>query len=131
MDSSHSVLKLYVRVIRDKAARYCFYLYARACILNRSECQFSYFYYRTISRQRVAGQSADSNVLLITPRHKVQVGFGLRVYSRPLPIRNIAGYKRENSCGRSHKLLHDSEGRERPAEVLRVRADRRRVLGRA
>ena len=86
-------MKVYIRAIKDKTAKYSFYIYAGACILNRTECPLTYFYYSTISKQNVAGQTPDSTVLIIMPRPKIQVYFGPRTYSCPLSISK--GYSSE------------------------------------
>ncbi len=90
MDSTNLLLKTYIRIIRHKLARYSFYIYARACIVNKSECALTFYYSSAIGRQRIAGQPVtDSNVLMISNRPSIRVGLSPRNASRQLSIRSF------------------------------------------
>lgn len=69
------MLKTYVRVIKNKRACYSFFLYARACILNHSECNLIFYYGKPSPKNLVAGQQNNNGPLLLSDKRKVRVGF--------------------------------------------------------
>ena len=69
------MLKAYVRVIKNKRTGYSFFLYARACILNNSECNLIFYYGKPVPKKLVAGQQNNNGPLLLSDKRKLRVGF--------------------------------------------------------
>lgn len=81
-------MKAYIRVIKNKTSRYSFYIYARACILNQTECFLKFYYSSTIGGQLISGQTNEGpDVLMISNRANIRVGIDPRNISRQLSIR--------------------------------------------
>ena len=67
---------MYIRIIYNKKAGHAFYIYANACILNRTESDLEYYYSNFIGKDIIAGQNPKERLPLpISKREKLKIKF--------------------------------------------------------
>ena len=88
LDRENRPLKLYIRVVADKKAKYSFYIYTRACIINNTLCKLNFF----SDKQPIAGQEIGkmNYITPISNSPALKVMLNNRSVSRWLSIRNIS-----------------------------------------
>lgn len=85
-DKTNLSFKACVKVVARKLAHRSFYLYAHACILNKTEYKLVFYYASATRGQLVAGQLTDHEALMISKRPNIRVGIDFENASKQLPI---------------------------------------------
>ena len=88
-DKSNLAFKANIEVISNENAKYSFYIYAYGCIINKTNCNFVFYYDISSKCQLIAGQEVNSNVLMISEQHNIYVELGPENLSKKLPICNL------------------------------------------